>query len=147
MRRNVAGPDDNVRMLKHYKQCEISRYRRNVDDVFVLLVCYAVYIGSVLSMFSLQDPPSRVKDSKKNARDGKKCGYIGESVCGDWFSGKLSDPIRKEYGGKEKRREEEQCNTRINEQRQEWKELRNKGENEECMRKESRLGTRRGNKA
>jgi hypothetical protein len=36
-----------------------------------------------------------------------KCGYIGESVRGDWFSENLSEPIRKEHGGKEKRREEQ----------------------------------------
>jgi hypothetical protein len=41
-----------------------------------------------------------VKDSKKNAGDMWQRGYIGESLRGDWSSGNLSEPIRKEYGEK-----------------------------------------------
>jgi len=46
-------------------------------------------------------------------------------VSGDWFSGNLSEPIRKEYG--EKRREEHKCNARKKLiEVQEGKEFRNK---------------------
>jgi len=56
VRKNVAGLDNNLRLLKRYKHCEISRYRRSVDEVFALRVCYAVYIGRVLPTFSLIGP-------------------------------------------------------------------------------------------
>ena len=47
MRRNLAERDNNLRLLKHYKHCEISRFRSGVYDVFALLVCYALNVGIV----------------------------------------------------------------------------------------------------
>ena len=65
-----------------------------------LCLLRSIYWCSVLPTFGLWDPHSSVKDSKKNVRDVRKRGYIGESVCRDWFTGKLSEPIREEHGKK-----------------------------------------------
>jgi hypothetical protein len=44
-------------------------------------------------------PSSRVKQSKNNAESRWKLSYI-DGVGVDWFSGKLSEPVRMEHGWK-----------------------------------------------
>jgi hypothetical protein len=53
---------------------------------------------------SLSVPFSRIKYAKTNAGNRWKCGYIGDGVDSDWFSGKKNTPLRLECG---KQREEE----------------------------------------
>jgi hypothetical protein len=52
-----------------------------------------------------------------------KHGYTGDGINGEWFSGKGSELVRLEHGGKEKRKLKHQSNT--GKEAQEGEDIRN----------------------